>query len=197
MENSNPIIYFKPTNEGSIEEVDASSLFYGEGSSFGEPEDSLTENVSCTKSLERSGPCRPPRMIFILNSQDIYECIKDIVDPEYPLTLEQLNVVSLENIIINHQERIVFVFFKPTVTSCSQASLIGLSLFYKLYTVLDTSFKIIIKVAKGTHDLEDSINKQLKDKERVHAALENPQIFKTITRGLTNSDIWQDQSLLY
>lgn len=127
----------------------------------------------------------------------MYECIKDIVDPEYPLTLEQLNVVSLENIVINRQEKIIFVFFKPTVTSCSQASLIGLSLFYKLHTVFNNNFKIIIKVLKGTHDLEDSINKQLKDKERVHAALENPQIFKIITRGLTNSDLWDDTSLLY
>ncbi|EAK90653.1 small conserved protein, partial [Cryptosporidium parvum Iowa II] len=128
---------------------------------------------------------------------DVYECIKDIIDPEYPLTLEQLNVVSLENIIINHEEQIIFVFFKPTVTSCSQASLIGLSLYYKLHTVFNKNFKIIIKVVKGTHDLEDSINKQLKDKERVHAALENPQIYKTITKGLANSDVWEDQSLLY
>ncbi|CUV07496.1 unnamed protein product [Cryptosporidium hominis] len=172
MENSNPIIYFKPVDENNIEEVDANSLFYFENRELNNTINQVTKN-------------------------DVYECIKDIIDPEYPLTLEQLNVVSLENIIINHEEQIIFVFFKPTVTSCSQASLIGLSLYYKLHTVFNKNFKIIIKVVKGTHDLEDSINKQLKDKERVHAALENPQIYKTITKGLANSDIWEDQSLLY
>ncbi|OII75163.1 uncharacterized protein cubi_03179 [Cryptosporidium ubiquitum] len=172
MENSNPIIYFKPVDEDTIEEIDISTLFYGESRQLNNKISEITEN-------------------------DVYECIKDIIDPEYPLTLEQLNVVSLENIIIDHKEQIIFVFFKPTVTSCSQASLIGLSIYYKLYTVFNRNFKIIIKVVKGTHDLEDLINKQLKDKERVYAALENPQIYKTITKGLANSDIWEDQSLLY
>ena len=111
--------------------------------------------------------------------------------------MEQLDVVSLENVIIDNENKIVFVLFKPTVTNCSQASLIGLSIYFKLYSILESDIKIIIRVVKGTHDLEDSINKQLKDKERVFAALENPQIFKTITKGLTNSYIWNDDSLLY
>ncbi|RTG91062.1 pre-mRNA-splicing factor SYF2, partial [Schistosoma bovis] len=37
---------------------------------------------------------------------------------------------------------------------------------------------IEVKVKPGTHDSEDEINKQLADKERVAAALENPALLK-------------------
>lgn len=36
----------------------------------------------------------------------------------------------------------------------------------------------------GTHDSEDEINKQLADKERVAAALENPALLKLVNNCL-------------
>ncbi|KAH8739946.1 hypothetical protein FG386_001059 [Cryptosporidium ryanae] len=171
MDNINPTIYFRPVDKCKFTSITAKSLF--------------SDEYSTNKSEE------------IITQCEIYDAIKDIMDPEYPLTLEQLDVVSYGNITIDNDNKIIFVSFKPTVTNCSQASLIGLSIFFKLYSILRNDFKIVIKVVKGTHDLEDAINKQLKDKERVFAALENPQIFKTITKGLCNSYIWEDDSLLY
>ncbi|KAK6589464.1 hypothetical protein RS030_203198 [Cryptosporidium xiaoi] len=171
MDNINPTVYFKPADKYDFTNITAKYLF----------SDEYLVN----------------RNDGIITQSEIYDAVKDIMDPEYPLTLEQLDVISYDNIIIDNNNKIVFVLFKPTVTNCSQASLIGLSLFFKLYSLFGNTVKIIIKVVKGTHELEDAINKQLKDKERVFAALENPQIFKTITKGLCNSYVWDDESLLY
>lgn len=38
----------------------------------------------------------------------------------------------------------------------------------------------------GTHNTEDPINKQLNDKERVAAALENPSVLRVINRGVAD-----------
>lgn len=47
MENSNPIVYFKPVDEDNIEEVEVSSLFYNErGRDADKAERETTESVS-------------------------------------------------------------------------------------------------------------------------------------------------------
>ena len=44
-----------------------------------------------------------------VSSVEIFELIRHINDPEHPLTLEQLNVVSMDNIIVNDKENIIFL----------------------------------------------------------------------------------------
>lgn len=48
--------------------------------------------------------------------------------------------------------------------------------------------KIFVKVTAGAHLKEHDINKQINDKERVAAAVENPNIHAIIKRGFKNSD---------
>jgi metal-sulfur cluster biosynthetic enzyme len=60
------------------------------------------------------------------------DIIRDINDPEHPLTLEQLRVVSLENIEINPELKQVLVYFTPTIPHCSMATIIGLMIRFKL-----------------------------------------------------------------
>lgn len=115
-------------------------------------------------------------------SSEIFEIIRNINDPEHPLTLEQLNVVSIENIEINDQENRLVIKFTPTIPHCSMATLIGLCLRVKLLRTLPSRFKVIVKITPGTHQSEDAINKQLNDKERVAAALENSHLLGIVNK---------------
>ena len=55
------------------------------------------------------------------DSQEVFELIRDIQDPEHPLTLEQLNVLECTNIHINNETSRVEIFFTPTVPHCSMS----------------------------------------------------------------------------
>ena len=76
----------------------------------------------------------------------------------------------------------ISVSFTPTVQHCSMATLIGLSLRVKLMRVLHPRFKVDIRVSPGSHASEAAVNKQLNDKERVCAALENPNLIQMVDR---------------
>ncbi|CAL9043682.1 unnamed protein product [Musa banksii] len=119
--------------------------------------------------------CVPPRENF--------EC-KDIQDPEHPYTLEELKVVTEDSIEVNDKQSHVSVTFTPTVEHCSLATTIGLCLRVKLMRNLPSRYKVDIRVAPGTHATEAAVNKQLNDKERVVAALENPNLMYMIDRCL-------------
>ncbi|GIL65309.1 hypothetical protein Vafri_19117 [Volvox africanus] len=120
-----------------------------------------------------------------IDALEIFDHIRDINDPEHPYTLEQLNVVSEEQIEVDDGRGRVSVQFTPTVAHCSMATLIGLSLRVKLMRSLPPRFKIDIKLSPGSHSSEAAVNKQLADKERVAAALENPNLLSMVNRCLT------------
>lgn len=48
--------------------------------------------------------------------------------------------------------------------------------------------QVDIRVTPGTHSTEDAVNKQLNDKERVAAALENPNLLASLNRCLASTD---------
>ena len=60
------------------------------------------------------------------------------------------------------------------------ATLIGLSIRVKLLRVLPRRFKVDVIVSPGSHASEAAVNKQLNDKERVAAALENPNLLEKV-----------------
>ena len=119
-----------------------------------------------------------------IDVDEIYDIIKNINDPEHPLTLQQLNVVSKR--LIKIKENIIKVYFCPTIPNCSMSTLIGLLIKIKLLLCLPKKYKIDIYIEPGKHYLEDSINKQLHDKERVFAAFENDNVKKLIKKGVEN-----------
>eukprot|EP00924_Labyrinthula_sp_SR-Ha-C_P006874 snap_masked-scaffold_8-processed-gene-3.61-mRNA-1 protein AED:0.04 eAED:0.04 QI:0/-1/0/1/-1/1/1/0/174 len=121
------------------------------------------------------------------DAQEIFELIKDIQDPEHPLTLEQINVVQIKNIHVNDEKNSIVVYFTPTVPHCSMSTLIGLCIRVKLLRSLPDRFKVDIFVEPGSHSQEDQVNKQLNDKERVAAALENPHLLSVVNKCLTFS----------
>ncbi len=68
------------------------------------------------------------------------------------------------------------------------AQMIGLMIKVKLSKFLPPAFKIKVKVTDGTHVNQKQINKQINDKERIAAAIENPNISRVLKRGFHNSD---------
>ncbi|PAV23301.1 FAM96B [Pyrrhoderma noxium] len=109
--------------------------------------------------------------IEAIDPEEIFDHIRSINDPEHPLTLEQLAVVSAPQVEVNGNN--VLVEFTPTVPHCGASTLIGLSIRVRLMRTLPHRFKVDIRVKPGSHQSESALNKQLNDKERVAAALEN------------------------
>lgn len=122
-----------------------------------------------------------------IDALEVFEHIRNINDPEHPLTLEQLNVTQLRLIQVDAAREHVSVHFTPTIPHCSMATLIGLCLRVKLLRCLPPRFKVDIAVTPGTHASEHQVNKQLNDKERVAAALENSALLGVVNRCLTTA----------
>eukprot|EP00099_Drosophila_melanogaster_P012321 NP_001286642.1 galla-1, isoform B [Drosophila melanogaster] len=112
--------------------------------------------------------------------ETIYDLLRGIRDPEKPCTLEDLNVVYEDGIFVMPPTRsnvsVVRIEFNPTVPHCSLATLIGLCIRVKVERGLPHNIKLDIYIKKGAHQTEEEINKQINDKERIAAAMENPNL---------------------
>ncbi|KAL0547157.1 hypothetical protein IC582_017085 [Cucumis melo] len=113
----------------------------------------------------------------------------DIRDPEHPYSLEQLSVLSEESITVDEKLGRILITFTPTIQHCSMATVIGLCLRVKLKHFFPPHYKVDIKVSPGSHANEDSVNKQLNDKERVAAAMENPNLRQLVDECLYSSEL--------
>ncbi|XP_050461100.1 MIP18 family protein galla-2 [Cataglyphis hispanica] len=118
------------------------------------------------------------------DAREIFDIIRNINDPEHPLTLEELNVVEQSLIEVDDKGNKVDVKFTPTIPHCSMATLIGLSIRVQLLRALPARFKVSVEISPGTHVSEEAVNKQLADKERVAAALENSMLLDVINQCL-------------
>ncbi|KAL6440727.1 hypothetical protein ACFW04_003289 [Cataglyphis niger] len=124
--------------------------------------------------------------------ESVYDLLRTIKDPEKPQTLEQLDVVYEDCITICHSTpggvSVIRVEFNPTVPHCSLATLIGLCIRIKLERHLLASFKLDIYIKEGAHSTEQEINKQINDKERIAAAMENPNLRELVEKCILEED---------
>ncbi|EDV26012.1 uncharacterized protein TRIADDRAFT_50205 [Trichoplax adhaerens] len=97
---------------------------------------------------------------------------------------EELNVVEECKIDVDDDNNFVKVHFTPTIPHCSMATLIGLCIRVRLIRSLPERFKVDITVTPGSHSSEIAVNKQLADKERVAAAMENSNLLKVVNQCL-------------
>jgi metal-sulfur cluster biosynthetic enzyme len=141
------------------------------------------------------------------------DILRTIRDPEKPQTLEDLNVVYEEGIFVQQPTasniHVVRVEFNPTVPHCSLATLIGLCIRVKIERNINHQLKLDIYIKKGAHSTEDeskfylemmenhditvfcllvSVNKQINDKERIAAAMENPNLRKLVEECIKEED---------
>ena len=119
-----------------------------------------------------------------IDAREVFDLLRSINDPEHPLTLEELNVIQEAHVEVNDSENRVAVYFTPTIPHCSMATLIGLSIRVRLLRALPERFKVDVKIRPGTHASEQAVNKQLADKERVAAALENSHLLEVVNQCL-------------
>lgn len=129
-----------------------------------------------------------PIFIHFLFAKDL---IRNINDPEHPLTLEELHVLEQSLITVDNEKNTVKVLFTPTIPHCSMATLIGLSIRVKLLRALPPRFKVSVEINPGTHASENAVNKQLADKERVAAALENSHLIEVINQCIAVPIKWR------
>ncbi|KAL9654378.1 hypothetical protein ABK040_010405 [Willaertia magna] len=117
---------------------------------------------------------------------DIFEAISDIKDPEHPYSLEELKIVNENSVSIHTHSNfeIIKITFTPTVKHCSLVSHISLCIRERLKRRFGKlrNYKIEIYLTEGSHNEEEKLNKQMNDKERVTAALENPLIMELINQ---------------
>ncbi|KAI3969869.1 hypothetical protein MKX01_038337 [Papaver californicum] len=100
-----------------------------------------------------------------------------------------LSVLSEESITVDEKLGLVLITFTPTIQHCSMATVIGLCLRVKLMRYFPPHFKLDIKVSPGSHANEESVNKQLNDKERVAAALENPNLRQLVDECIYSNEL--------
>ncbi|KAL8838608.1 MAG: hypothetical protein Q9176_005005 [Flavoplaca citrina] len=135
-----------------------------------------------------------------IDEQEIYDLIAPIQDPEHPLTLGSLSVVNLPDITLtptlpgtsslpNPPTTLptlttVTVLVTPTITHCSLATVIGLGVRVRLEQALPPRFRVDVRIKEGTHSTAEQVNRQLGDKERVAAALENGTLMGVLRKML-------------
>lgn len=119
------------------------------------------------------------------------DLISTISDPEHPLSLGSLAVVNLADIHItpppSPRSRIstILVEVTPTITHCSLATVIGLGVRVRLEQALPPRFRVDVRIKEGTHSTDTAVSKQLGDKERVAAALENETLMGVLKKMLS------------
>ncbi|KAK2741040.1 hypothetical protein FQN57_005777 [Myotisia sp. PD_48] len=131
-----------------------------------------------------------------IDEQEIYDLIYNITDPEHPISLGELAVVSLPDISIkpalpnnpSSPLRLVTVLITPTITGCGLSTVIGLGVRIRLEQSLPPRFRLDVRIKEGTHRTADETNKQLADKERVAAALENDNLMMMVNKMLETCD---------
>ncbi|WWC91013.1 uncharacterized protein L201_005953 [Kwoniella dendrophila CBS 6074] len=121
-----------------------------------------------------------------IDAEEVYDLLRSITDPEHPVSLEALRVVNPDDIHVAGNR--VLVYLTPTIPHCSMSTLIGLSLRVRLLRALPTRYKVDIRIKSGTHQSEHAVNKQLNDKERVQAALENKHLLNVVEGCLMTAD---------
>jgi metal-sulfur cluster biosynthetic enzyme len=127
-----------------------------------------------------------------IDAQEIYDLVATMSDPEHPITLGSLAVVSLPDISIKptipsrptSNLQTVTVLVTPTIQHCSLATVIGLGVRVRLEESLPPRFRVDVRIKEGTHSTAEEVNKQLADKERVAAALWNPTLQSFIKKML-------------
>ncbi|KXT14044.1 hypothetical protein AC579_10523 [Pseudocercospora musae] len=129
-----------------------------------------------------------------IDEQEVYDLVSSITDPEHPLTLGSLGVVNLDDIKIippsSPRSRIssVQVLITPTTSACSLTTVIGLGVKVRLVNALPPRFRVDVRIKHGTSTSADEANKQLGDKERVAAAMENRNLINMVDHMLSSCE---------
>jgi metal-sulfur cluster biosynthetic enzyme len=186
-DNANPTIINPsdlPSRKSTVRETKTSRGIFHTLAPVGSPSDPwvVSDDSDAAEDDEREE----------IDEQEIYDLISTITDPEHPLTLGSLGVVNLADIKIfpptSPRSRIssVRVLVTPTTSACSLTTVIGLGVKVRLVNALPPRFRVDVRIKEGTSASADEANKQLGDKERVAAAIENRNLISMVNHMLSS-----------
>ena len=112
----------------------------------------------------------------IIDKYEVFEIIRNIIDPEYPYNLEELNIISLDDIEVDNENRVITVYYNPTIENCGFINLIGLSIKKKLLNFISPKYNIDVLIKEPKNENDKNLNKQMNDKERLEASNLNKKL---------------------
>ncbi|TKA23065.1 hypothetical protein B0A50_07382 [Salinomyces thailandicus] len=150
----------------------------------------LADQLSSPEASSDSGSSSDEEEREEIDEQEVFDLISTISDPEHPLSLGSLGVVKLADIAImpptSPRSRIstIRVLITPTTSACSLTTVIGLGVKVRLVNALPPRFRVDVRIKEGTSNTAGEVNKQLGDKERVAAAMENRSLVNVVNTML-------------
>ncbi len=103
-----------------------------------------------------------------LDKKTIMDILKGVYDPEYPVSVVEMNVVDESSIEILSDGKIR-VTFKPTTPFCPMGGLIGVLIKYALEKTLNVKAEVLVK--PGSHVSEGTINNAINDESQYEAII--------------------------
>jgi len=97
-----------------------------------------------------------------MNKTEILEALKNVFDPEYPLSVVDLKIVEEKDIFFDGEK--IRIEFTPTTPYCPMGGIIGVLIKYALENKFNREFDI--KVKAGGHVQEAILNELLSSKEK-------------------------------
>lgn len=97
-----------------------------------------------------------------MNKGDVLEVLKKVSDPELPVSVVDLGIVSEDDITVEKNK--VTVVFTPTSSMCPMGGIIGVIIKKVLEDRLGVDVEV--KVKPGTHINEEAINEMLNNKAK-------------------------------
>lgn len=117
------------------------------------------------------------------------DLLRNIKDPEKPQTLEELEVVYEDCVLIDETTpkgvNVIRVEFNPTVPHCSLATLIGLCIRIKLERNLITFHKLDIYIKEGAHATEQESGLYFFFNYKYFISINNPKKISTFRNSIS------------
>jgi len=98
----------------------------------------------------------------MVDKEQLMKIISRVLDPEHPIPVTDMGIVTPEDVEINDDE--IKVEFSPTTPFCPAGGVIGAVIKKTLIDALPGK-KITVITKAGSHTQEEMINQALEDKE--------------------------------
>ncbi|MBS7656229.1 DUF59 domain-containing protein [Candidatus Bathyarchaeota archaeon] len=97
-----------------------------------------------------------------MDKKEVLKVLKNVYDPEYPVSIIELGIVKEEDITINDNK--IIIQFTPTSPLCPMGGVIGIVIKYALEK--EFGKEVEVKVKPGTHAEESLLNNLLQDRKK-------------------------------
>ena len=120
-----------------------------------------------------------------MDRQTILNHLRNVLDPEHPINIVDLNIVTEDDITITNGG--ITIKFKPTSPFCPMGAVIGLVI--KKAIIDATGKKVKVVVRKGTHVREDYVNNLINDEENYDTTIKKLEQSGLLARCLLTDSI--------